>query len=400
MRRGHSAAANGHARTRRAAPAETPAASALDGSVVAAAAALAAIGVVMIYSTTAPLTMGNPLPPHFVRHLAALSAGTLLVAIALRTPLSFWRWSALPLWALGIVLLIATLVFGIEANGARRWLPLPGLPGSLQAAEIARFATLLAVTSMLARARPDSDRTLLRCIALMALPAGLLALQPDFGSAALLALLVGSLLFVAGARMTRLCALAAGGIGVLTVYSATHPYALARWKGFLAPWENARAEGFQLVQSFVAFGRGGTLGVGLGDGRQKLSYLPEAHTDFILSVVAEELGLVGVLIVLGAFAALALAGLRIARRAEDPFAQLLAFAMTAFLVIPAAVNAGVVMGCLPTTGFTLPFISFGSNSLAVCALALGVLLRIAAVEAAHPARGRQKRHAPQRGRAR
>ena len=154
----------------------------------------------------------------------------------------------------------------------------------------------------------------------MAIPAGLLALQPDFGSAALLAMLVGTLFFVAGVRMSRLVALAAGGLSILTGYIAMRPYALARWKGFLAPWENSQAEGFQLVQSFVAFGRGGTLGVGIGDGRQKLSYLPEAHTDFILSVVAEELGLVGVLIVLGAFAALALAGCasRAAARSPSP----------------------------------------------------------------------------------
>ncbi len=400
MRRGSKSRAHGHARARRAAAGGAPTRSALNGGVVTAAAVLAAIGVVMIYSTTAPLAMGEPLPPHFVRHLAALTAGAALVAIALRTPLSFWRWSALPLWGVGIALLIATLLFGIEANGAQRWLPLPGLPGSLQAAEVARFATVLAVTSMLARSSPDSDRTLMRCIALVALPAGFLAMQPDFGSAVLLALLVGALFFVSGVRMTRLLALAGSGVAVLAAYIAVRPYALARWKGFLAPWENSRAEGFQLVQSFVAFGRGGTLGVGLGDGRQKLSYLPEAHTDFILSVIAEELGLVGVLIVLGAFAALALAGLRIAHRTEDPFAQLLAFAMTTFLVIPAAVNAGVVMGCLPTTGFTLPFISFGSNSLAVCALALGILLRISAVEATRPARGRRPRRAPQRGMAR
>ena len=153
----------------------------------------------------------------------------------------------------------------------------------------------------------------------------------------------------------------------------------------MAPWQTAQNEGFQLVQSFVAFGRGGTFGIGLGDGRQKLGYLPEAHTDFILSVVAEELGLLGVLVVLGLFAALAVAGLRVALRTQEPFAQLLAFAMTAFLVLPAAVNAAVVMGLLPTTGFTLPFLSFGSNSLVVCALTVGVLLRIAA-EHAEPGR--------------
>jgi cell division protein FtsW len=171
------------------------------------------------------------------------------------------------------------------------------------------------------------------------------------------------------------------GVAFIAVYVALRPYALSRWKGFLAPWQNARAEGFQLVQSFVAFGRGGTFGVGLGDGRQKLSYLPEAHTDFILSVIAEELGLAGVLVVLGAFSALAVAGIRVARRAKSPFAMLVAFAMTALLALPAAVNAGVAMGVLPTTGFTLPFLSFGSNSLVICGLAVGILLRLGAVEA-------------------
>jgi len=141
------------------------------------------------------------------------------------------------------------------------------------------------------------------------------------------------------------------------------------------------------VQSFVAFGRGGIFGVGLGDGRQKLSYLPEAHTDFILSVIAEEVGLVGVLLVLGAFAALVVAGLRIARRGREPFVVLVAFAMTALVAVPAAVNAAVVMGALPTTGFALPFLSFGSNSLVMCALAIGILLRIASHEAP-PARPR------------
>ena len=165
--------------------------------------------------------------------------------------------------------------------------------------------------------------------------------------------------------------------------------------GFINPWQRATAEGFHLVQSFVAFGRGGGFGVGLGDGRQKLFYLPEAHTDFILSVVAEELGLAGVLLVLGAFAALVLAGTRVARRARDPFILLVAFAMTTLIALPAAVNAGVVMGVVPTTGFTLPFLSFGGSSLLSCSLALGILLRIAAREA--PVRPRRVAGAAPRG---
>ena len=147
--------------------------------------------------------------------------------------------------------------------------------------------------------------------------------------------------------------------------------------GFLDPWSRASAEGFQLVQSFVAFGRGGIAGVGLGDGRQKLYYLPEAHTDFVLSVVAEEAGLIGVLIVLGGFVALLIAGLRIALAATQRFALLLAFGMTALLTVPALLNAAVVMGCVPTKGLTLPFLSYGRSSLVVSCLAVGILFSVA-----------------------
>lgn len=353
----------------------------LDGGIVASTVLLAGLGTVMIYSTTAPLSMGSALPPHFLRHLAALALALLLLAGALRVPLKLWRRAALPLWGASVLLLAATLVFGVEAGGARRWLAVPGLGVSLQPSELARFATPLAVASLLAEARPRMDRLLGLCLALTGLPVLLLLLQPDLGSALLLVALVGALLFVGGMPFSRLAAGGAVVVAGVAAYIALRPYAFARWKGFLAPWQSARAEGFQLVQSFVAFGRGGTFGVGLGDGRQKLSYLPEAHTDFILSALAEELGLVGVLLVLGAFAALVIAGLRVASRARSPFPMLVAFTMTLLVALPAAVNAGVAMGVLPTTGFTLPFLSFGSNSLVVCGLAVGILLRIGAVDA-------------------
>jgi len=358
-----------------------PLVSELDGGILASTALLAGLGTVMIYSTTAPLTMDSALPPHFLRHLLGLVLGALLLVVGLQVPLAAWRRVALPIWGLSVLLLVATLAFGVEANGARRWLAVPGLGISLQPSELARFATPLAVASLLADAKPGNPRVLGLCLALTAAPVLLLLLQPDLGSAALLAVLVGALLFVAGIPLRSLGLLALAGLLGIASYVALRPYALARWKGFLAPWQSARNEGFQLVQSFVAFGRGGTFGVGLGDGRQKLSYLPEAHTDFILSVVAEELGLVGVLVVLGAFSALALAGLRVAGRARSPFAMLVAFAMTALVALPAAINAAVAMGLLPTTGFTLPFLSFGSNSLVMCALAIGILLRTGAVDA-------------------
>jgi cell division protein FtsW len=159
-------------------------------------------------------------------------------------------------------------------------------------------------------------------------------------------------------------------------YIASNPYALRRVMSFLDPWKDPLGAGFQLIQSFIAFNQGGLFGVGLGNGKQKLFYLPEAHTDFILSLVAEELGLIGVLLVLGAFAALLTFGTRIARRARSRFALLMAFGTTSLLAGPAVVNAAVVMGLLPTKGLTLPFLSYGGTSLVICCTILGALLGI------------------------
>ncbi|MBW2389597.1 MAG: FtsW/RodA/SpoVE family cell cycle protein, partial [Deltaproteobacteria bacterium] len=162
----------------------------------------------------------------------------------------------------------------------------------------------------------------------------------------------------------------------IVAYIASNPYALRRVMSFLDPWKDPLGAGFQLIQSFIAFNQGGLFGVGLGNGRQKLFYLPEAHTDFILSLVAEELGLIGVLLVLGAFAALLTFGTRIARRARSRFALLMAFGTTTLLAGPAIVNAAVVMGLLPTKGLTLPFLSYGGTSLVICCTILGALLGI------------------------
>jgi cell division protein FtsW len=358
------------------------AANALDGGVIAAFSFLAGIGLVMIYSLTAPLAAANAMPPQFIRQLVTLATSILVLIAALRVPLAVWRRLALPLWGVSSVLLLATLVVGIEVNGARRWLELPGL--RLQAAEVAKFATVLAVAVLLTASpsRRARLKPVIRAVALCVPPIALLLLQPDFGSSLVLCAAVGALLFAAGTPMRLLVSPIVLAVGGAAVYVALRPYAHVRWIGFLDPWATATREGFQLVQSFVAFGRGGLFGVGLGGGRQKLYYLPEVHTDFILAGIAEELGLVGVLAILGAFAAFVWAGVRIARRAQEPFAALVAIGMTSLIGIPAAINAGVVMGLLPTTGFTLPFVSYGGNSLLICSLAVGILLRIGACEAA------------------
>ncbi len=371
-------------RRRREAGRSAPPAPALDGGIAASAAVLAGLGVVMVYSATAPLAIGEPVPPLALRHLLGMAVAALCVAVASVVPLAVWRRLALPAWGIAILLLLLTPLVGLEANGARRWIAVPGLPVSLQPGELAKWATVLATASVLARGlerRATRGGGVVRALLLTAAPAALLLLQPDLGSAVILVTLIGLLFFAAGVPLRRLALPALAAALCALLYVTLHPYAMARVRAVADPWQLARGEGFQLVQSFVAFGRGGSFGVGLGDGRQKLFYLPEAHTDFILSVVAEELGLAGVLLVLGAFAALALAGLRVARRARDPFALLAAFGMTVLIAVPAGVNAGVVMGLLPTTGLTLPFLSFGSNSLLTTALAVGMLLRIARHEA-------------------
>jgi cell division protein FtsW len=365
-----------------------------DGALVASALALISIGVVMNYSTTAALDIRAKLPALAIRHVAGVGIALLCALVVSRVPLGFWQRAALPLYWIALALLALTLWIGVEANGARRWLAVPGLPIAFQPAEPARLAVVFAMAAMLA---PLSQRALAspallgRIGALVAAPAALMMLQPNFSSAVILGLLAGVLLFAAGVPLRMLAWPAGAGAGVAALYIALRPYALARVRGFLDPWQSAQDAGFQLVQSFVAFGRGGLLGVGLGNGRQKLFYLPEAHTDFILSVIAEEAGLVGVLVVLGAFAALCWAGLRVARRARDPFPLLLATGATALIVVPALCNAAVVMGLLPTTGLTLPFLSHGSNSLVCMAVAVGILLRASGGPAAERAPSRAPR---------
>ncbi len=345
-----------------------------------AAALLAGIGAVAVFSATAPLDFESAVPPHFLRQATALGFGAGLAWAASRVPLRTWYRLAPVLWFVSVMLLIATALAGHTAGGARRWLVIPGVGFAFQPAEFAKLATVLAVAAWLSGR--DGKAALTRqgvfgALFLAAVPASLCISQPDLGNAVLLLGLTGLLLFVGGSPFRILIAPAAVGAAAVALYSAFHPHALRRWIGFLDPWGRASNEGFQLVQSFVAFGRGGWLGVGLGDGRQKLFYLPEAHTDFILSVVAEELGLIGVLVVLGAFAALWIAGVRIALKARLRFPMLLAFGMTSLLAVPAAMNAAVVMGLLPTKGLTLPFLSYGRSSLLASCLAVGMLVGVA-----------------------
>jgi cell division protein FtsW len=356
----------------------------LDGGVLSAALLLLGIGAVMIYSTTAPKADPGTLPPFFLKQVQAIVAGAALAGLAAWVPLRTWHALALPLWGTTVLALVATLAVGIETNGAKRWLGLESAGLVVQPGEFAKFAAVLAVAAVLSRRDVRTGVSLRRILAvalLAALPAGLLVLQPDLGNAVLLLGLSGLLLFVAGMNLRYLVAPGLLGAVGLAFYVTSHDYAWGRVVGFLHPWKTAHEQGYQLVQSFVAFGRGGLLGTGVGGGLQKLHYLPEAHTDFILAVIAEELGLAGVLVVLGGFAALLFAGVRLALRTRQRFAMLLAFGMTGLLVVPAVLNCAVVMGLVPTKGLTLPLLSYGRSSVLASCLALGVLLGIGRREA-------------------
>ncbi len=360
----------------------------LEGALLFPVLLLAGFGLVMSHSATAHLAPPGALPPPFVRHAGALALAAALAVLVARLPLHLWRGLALPFWAVSIVLLGLTAAFGVEVNGARRWLAVPGLGVRFQPGELAKLATLLAVAAVLARGDGQPPRSPSRLWAptlLAAVPAGLLLLQPDLGNTVMLLLLVGALLFAAGAPLRLFVAPGLLGAAGVAAYVAAVPYAWRRLVGFLDPWGRSDAEGYHLVQSFVAFARGGLAGVGLGDGRQKLFYLPYAHTDFILSVVAEELGLVGVLLVLGAFVALAFAGVRVARAARGRFALLVGFGATALLALPALLNTAVVAGMVPTKGLPLPFLSYGRTALVVCGISAGLLLA-AARQASGPER--------------
>ena len=352
----------------------------VDPGISIATALLISMGVVMSYSATAALALDSSFPPLFFDHLIGVALGLGAAAGAYALPARALRRLAMPFWGLTVGTLFVTVLLGVEVNGAQRWLEIPGVGFRFQPGELAKCATLLAVAACLSRKddrRELSTRRSIQAAGIALLPAGLLLLQPDLGNAVVLVVLSAGLLFIAGTPWPRFVLPGVAGIILVGFYIAANDYARQRVIGFLDPFREVQGAGWQLVQSYVAFGQGGLLGQGLGNGRQKLEYLPEVHTDFVLALVAEELGLVGVLFVLGAFAALWVTGTRVARRARDRFDLLCAFGMVTLLTVPALLNASVVMGLVPTKGLTLPFLSYGRTSLVMSCVALGILLGVA-----------------------
>ena len=355
----------------------------LDYGLIAVVVALLALGLVMVSSAsvaTAARDLGDPL--YFLRRqlvFAALAAG--LAVLTLQIPMEHWQRLGVPLLGLACLLLALVLLPGVgrEVKGAARWLPLG--PVNLQVSEVFKLAVVLYVSGHLSRhaiyVRQAGWRFLAPLLALLP-GVALLLLEPDFGAAVVVMATALGLVFLGGAPVGRLALVVGGCTGLGAALIASSHYRLQRVTAFLDPWADPFDSGFQLTQSLIAIGRGEWWGVGLGNSVQKLFYLPEAHTDFVFAVLAEELGLAGVLVVIGLFAFLVWRAFAIGRdcvAAERPFAAFAAYGVGLWLGLQATVNVGVNMGLLPTKGLTLPLLSYGGSSLLITGAAIGLLLR-------------------------
>lgn len=342
---------------------------------------LVATGLVMVFSASAlraELFFGSS-AFFLLRQLGGLVAGAGVAVLLARTPQHWLERAAYPAWAVSTALVIASLTpIGVSVNGAERWVSLGGV--SFQPLELAKLGLVLALAQWLAthQSRMRDARVAILVPGLLAcIPAAALLMQPDFGGAVLLLLFTAVVVFAAGARFGHLLAAALVSVPAVLFIAISAGYRVERLQVFLNPFSEQFGAGFQLVQSLVAFGAGGLTGSGLGAGQQKLGYLPEAHTDFILSVVGEEIGLLGVLAVLALFATFALASIGISSRARTPFAGLMALGAGLLVWLQGSVNAGVALGVLPTTGATLPLFSYGRSSLIVSLAAVGLVLNAA-----------------------
>jgi len=347
-------------------------------------AALLLIGLIMVTSASMSIAARDLNNPFFYleRQLTYGCVGVCLAWLLTRVPTQLWDKYGLPLLLFGLTLLLLVKIPGIGArvNGAQRWLRIG--PANFQVSELARVLVLNWVCSYCVRKRTELEQTfpgLLKPVGLLTVAAFFLLLEPDFGAATVLFATGLAVLFVAGARLRYVLLLLGTAVAAFGLLALATPYRLKRLTGFLHPWDDPFNSGFQLTQSLIAIGRGEWFGVGLGSSVQKLFYLPEAHTDFVFAVLAEELGLVGVLGVIALFLALVSRSFQISRLAAGAglrFQSYLALAFGVWIGVQAIVNIGVNMGVLPTKGLTLPLLSYGRSSLLVTLAWIGVLLRI------------------------
>ena len=360
-----------------------------DPWVLVTALVLLGLGLLMVTSASMPIADRQTGQPFYflLRQGAFAGIGLLAAGVVFQIPMARWRQAGPLLLLAAIALLVLVLIPGIgkEVNGSRRWIGVG--PINIQVSEIAKLFALIYIAGYLKRHGEElrianfrtSALALFRPMVVLGVLAVLLLLEPDFGSVVVLMATALGMVFLAGVNLWQFGALQIGTVAVMAVLIVSSPYRLERVLSFLNPWANPETTGYQLVHSLIAIGRGELFGVGLGASVEKLFYLPEAHTDFLFAVLAEELGLVGILIVIALFMTLVWRAFRIGQRAERlgmKFSAWLAYGIGLWFGIQSLFNMGVNMGVLPTKGLTLPLMSYGGSSVVVMCMTLAVLLRI------------------------
>lgn len=342
---------------------------------------LLTVGIVMVFSSSyvfAQATYADG--AHFLKHqLVWALLGIAGMIVTMKVDYHKWKKWANPFFGVTLVLLILLLVPGVGINikDATRWLGIGKL--TFQPSEVAKLALVIFLTRNLSVKKNQIrhfTKGMLPQLLVVGIICGLIMLQPDLGTTLIIAGTAYLLLIAAGACASHLVGLGLLGAVMIVFAIQLEPYRMERFLAFLDPWADPLGDGFQTIQSLYAVGSGGLFGLGLGQGRQKFLYLPEQHTDFIFAVLAEELGFLGTTFVLILFLVFVWRGLKIAMKAPDLFGSLLASGITFMVTLQALLNIGVVTGCLPVTGITLPFISYGGSSLTLNLLGIGVLLNI------------------------
>ncbi len=354
-----------------------------DRTLISVVIILMAMGLIMVTSSSMHYAQNifSGRAYYFVnRHMIYLLITLLASAFVLTQPIIKWQKYGPYLLVFGLVLLILVLLVGRTVNGSKRTLGFG--PVTLQVSELIKLFVVVYVAGYLVR-RTDELQTqfrgFIKPLGVLALISALLLLEPDFGATVVILSTSLAMLFLGGARLWQFIGLTITVGATLGVIAISQPYRMQRLLTFLDPWSDPFGSGYQLTQSLIAYGRGGIFGQGLGNSLQKLSYLPEAHTDFVFAVLAEELGLIGVFIILVLFFILFVRAMKIGRIAllqQRAYSAYLAYGIGFWLTFQALINIGVTSGALPTKGLTLPFVSYGGNSLLVCGVAIAILLRI------------------------
>jgi cell division protein FtsW len=349
---------------------------------LAVVAVLDIIGLVMVLSASSvqALRSNGSAWQYFAKQLLWVTLGAVVMVCLMRVDYRRWRAVAKPMLVMSIGLLVLVLIpgVGINVSGSTRWLGLGGW--RIQPSELAKFGVLLYCAELLSRRTGkmgDWRMSIVPVTIAFGSAAVLVMAQPDMGTTLVIACITFTLLWVAGARLSHMTAMLAGGALTAFVVALAEPYRRARMLSFLDPWKDAANTGYQAAQGLVALGEGRWFGLGLGASRAKWGFLPNAHTDFIFAILGEELGLIGALLVVGLFVTFAVLGVRAALRAPDRFGTLLAAGITSWIVGQAFINIGAVIGLLPITGVPLPFVSFGGSALVITMGAVGILLNVA-----------------------